>query len=119
MLSIDSVYSTRYQITNTATSVTAKKIVVTSSGTPRLSVRLSVISVPTMLTSTTASQDAGHVAVPRQLDRHHRDQQCAHDPGGVGQTEMQVHVQGVRRGFADGRGQDLDDPEVDVTSGPC
>src|SRR4051812_49587889 len=56
MLWIDSVRSTRYQIVNVAARATANTAVLSSSGIPRASVRLSVISVPTTLTSTTVSQ---------------------------------------------------------------
>src|SRR4051812_50012125 len=56
MLWIDSVRSTRYQIVNVAARATANTAVLSSRGTPSASVRLSVISVPTMLTRTTVSQ---------------------------------------------------------------
>ena len=53
---IESVRSLAYQAANVAASATLKTIVVVTSETPKLSVRLSVISVPTTLISTTASQ---------------------------------------------------------------
>src|SRR3954454_12866790 len=56
MVWIESVRSLRYHTTNTAASVMAKIVVVVTSATLYLSVRLSVMSVPTMLRSTTASQ---------------------------------------------------------------
>src|SRR6478752_3708194 len=56
MVWIESVRSLRYHARNTAPSVMAKMVVVVASATLYLSVRLSVMSVPTMLRSTTASQ---------------------------------------------------------------
>ena len=56
MVWIESVLSLAYQAANVAASTTLKTIVVVTSETPKLSVRLSVISVPTTLISTTASQ---------------------------------------------------------------
>ena len=56
MVWIESVRSLRYQARNTIASVMAKIVVVVASATLYLSVRLSVMSVPTMLSSTTASQ---------------------------------------------------------------
>ncbi len=53
---IESVRSLRYQAAKVATSRIEKAIVVVSRLTPMLSTRLSVISVPTMLIRTTASQ---------------------------------------------------------------
>jgi hypothetical protein len=53
---IDNVRSARYQRAKTTASATAKTTVVVSSGTPALSVRLSLTRVPTMLISATASQ---------------------------------------------------------------
>ena len=56
MVWMESVFSLAYQTPNATASAMLKAIVVVSSGTPKLSTRLSVISVPTMLISTTASQ---------------------------------------------------------------
>src|SRR3954470_19193878 len=56
MVWIESVRSLRYHARNTSASVMAKTVVVVASATLYLSVRLSVMSVPTMLSSTTASQ---------------------------------------------------------------
>ena len=42
-----------------------------------------------------------------------RDEQRSHQDRGVGQAEIQVGVQEVRRRLADGGGHDLDDPEVE------
>src|SRR4051794_24499741 len=53
---IESVFSLKYQTENVSASAAPKTIVVTSSGTPILSVKLSVISVPNTLTSATVSQ---------------------------------------------------------------
>ena len=53
---IDSVCSLRYQARKVSASRAPNRIVLASSGTPRLSVRLSVTSVPNTLTSATASQ---------------------------------------------------------------
>ena len=53
---IPAVFSLANQAANVAASATAKTIVVVTSETPKLSVRLSVISVPTTLIRTTASQ---------------------------------------------------------------
>ena len=53
---IESVRSLAHQTAKTTASTIEKTIVVITSETPRLSVRLSVISVPTMLIRTTASQ---------------------------------------------------------------
>ena len=54
MLCIDSVPSRAYQTEKVAANASAKQIVDTTRLTPRLSVRLSVISVPTTLIKTTA-----------------------------------------------------------------
>ena len=56
MLWIDRVRSLAYQPPKTSASAIVKTTVVVISEMPRLSVRLSVISVPTTLISTTASQ---------------------------------------------------------------
>ena len=56
MVWTERVRSTAYQTANTTARAALKTIVVVSSGTPALSTRLSVIRVPTMLISTTASQ---------------------------------------------------------------
>ena len=56
MLWIDSVRSTAYHAANTAASTTAKTAVLAYRLMPSLSVRKSVIWVPTTLTSTTVSQ---------------------------------------------------------------
>ncbi len=56
MLWIDSVRSLAYQAAKVSASRTAKIGVLVVSGTFQPSARLSVISVPTMLISTTASQ---------------------------------------------------------------
>src|SRR5689334_2000928 len=56
MLWIESVPSTRCHTKNVRASATVNTIVLTSSGTPSPSVRLSVTSVPTTLISTTVSQ---------------------------------------------------------------
>ena len=53
---IDSVPSTVCHRMNQAMSRMAKMVVVSASDTPKLSVRLSVMLVPTTLISTTASQ---------------------------------------------------------------
>lgn len=53
---IDSVRSRRYQMAKTTAKATAKIVLLTASGTPRESVRVSVTSVPTTLIRTTASQ---------------------------------------------------------------
>ena len=53
---IDRVFSLAYQAANTAASRMENTMVLVSRGTPRLSVRLSVTSVPTTLTSITVSQ---------------------------------------------------------------
>ncbi len=53
---IDRVLSDWNQNQKVAASAMTKAMVVTSSGTWKLSTRLSVISVPTMLINTTASQ---------------------------------------------------------------
>lgn len=56
MLWMDNVLSLAYQRAKVAANATPKTIVVVSSGTPKLSTRLSVIRVPTTLMRTTASQ---------------------------------------------------------------
>ena len=56
MLWIDSVFSLAYQPAKTSASTIEKTTVVVTRETPKLSVRLSVMSVPTTLISTTASQ---------------------------------------------------------------
>ena len=56
MLWIDSVRSLAYQAAKITASATAKTTVVVTSATSKLSVRLSVMRVPTTLMSTTASQ---------------------------------------------------------------
>src|SRR5581483_1302812 len=56
MLWIDSVPSAAYHQANTPPRTTVNTTVVASSGTPRLSERLSVTNVPTTLISATASQ---------------------------------------------------------------
>src|SRR3954447_7803587 len=56
MLWIDRVRSAAYQTAKVIPSATANTAVLSSSGTPSASVRLSVISVPTTLISTTVSQ---------------------------------------------------------------
>ena len=56
MVWIDSVRSRPYQTPKTTASSAAKTVVLSYSGTPSASVRLSVISVPTTLISTTVSQ---------------------------------------------------------------
>ena len=53
---IDRVRSLRYQSANVTASSTANTAVLSAKGTPNRSVRLSVISVPTTLMSTTATQ---------------------------------------------------------------
>ena len=53
---IDSVRSTAYQMANTMARMTAKTIVLVVSGTLWPSVRLSVISVPKTLMTTTTAQ---------------------------------------------------------------
>ena len=53
---IDSVRSFRYQTENVTANAMLNAIVVVTSDTPKLSVRLSLMSVPTTLISTTASQ---------------------------------------------------------------
>ena len=53
---IESVLSLAYQAAKITASTMLKTTVVVTSETPKLSVRLSVISVPTTLISTTASQ---------------------------------------------------------------
>jgi hypothetical protein len=53
---IDRVCSLAHQARNVPASATVKTAVLTGRGTPRLSVRLSVMSVPTMLMRTTVSQ---------------------------------------------------------------
>jgi hypothetical protein len=53
---IESVPSVRYQATKIAASITANTTVLSSSGTPRLSVSSSVTSVPNTLTKVTADQ---------------------------------------------------------------
>ena len=56
MVWIDSVFSLAYQTPKVAASAAAKTPVVTFSGMPKLSVRLSVIRVPTTLINTTETQ---------------------------------------------------------------
>src|SRR4051812_30557270 len=56
MLWVDRVRSRAYQAANVTARASANAIVVGSSETPRLSVRLSLTSVPTTLTRTTVSQ---------------------------------------------------------------
>ncbi|MDQ0777190.1 hypothetical protein QF026_005656 [Streptomyces aurantiacus] len=56
MLWMDSVRSLRYQAVNTIVRRTANAAVVVSSGTPMLSVRLSLTRVPTTLIRATAVQ---------------------------------------------------------------
>jgi hypothetical protein len=56
MLWIDRVRSLRYQNAKVATRARLKASVLTWRGTPRLSVRLSLIKVPTTLIATTVSQ---------------------------------------------------------------
>ena len=53
---IERVLSEAYHAANVAPRAMTKNVVTLTSETPKLSTRLSVISVPTMLTSTTASQ---------------------------------------------------------------
>jgi len=56
MVWMDRVRSRAYQMPKTAARSTAKRVELIQSGTPRLSVRLSVSRVPTTLINTTASQ---------------------------------------------------------------
>ncbi len=56
MLWIESVRSLAYQPAKVSASATAKIVVVVVNGTPKLSTRLSVTSVPKMLRKTTTSQ---------------------------------------------------------------
>lgn len=56
MVWMDRVFSLAYQPMKAAMSATLKMMVVVSSGTPKLSLRLSVIRVPKTLIRTTASQ---------------------------------------------------------------
>ena len=56
MVWIDSVRSRAYQVPKTTARSTENTAVLSHSGTPRASVRLSVRRVPTTLISTTASQ---------------------------------------------------------------
>src|ERR1700752_2114100 len=56
MLCIDSVRSGAYQTPKTMASMTAKTAVLSARGTARLSVRMSVYSVPATLSTTTVSQ---------------------------------------------------------------
>ena len=53
---IDSVRSREYQMPKTTASRTAKTALLIPSGTPIWSVRMSVYSVPVMLSTTTVSQ---------------------------------------------------------------
>ena len=56
MLWIDSVRSRRNQTPNTTARIAEKTAVLVASGTPRVSVRMSVYSVPVTLSTTTVSQ---------------------------------------------------------------
>jgi hypothetical protein len=58
MLWIDRVRSLRYQNAKVATRARLKARVLIWSGTPRLSVRLSVIKAPTTLMANTVSQES-------------------------------------------------------------
>lgn len=100
---MESAPSLAYQAANVRPSATLKITVLASSRNFRLSVRMSVSSVPNTLMSTTASQ--------------HTRQDDARRDGRAFQPEPHVDVEEVRRGLADGRAEDFDDPKKIVTCG--
>ena len=57
--------------------------------------------------------ETGDVPLRAELGDEHRDEDGAGDVGRVRQAPAQVRVQVVRGGLADGRAEDLDDPEVE------
>src|SRR3954469_12178330 len=54
----------------------------------------------------------GNIAPDGELCAQNDDEQATHEPGGIGQSKMQINRKEVGGGFADSRCQNLDDPET-------